>query len=565
MLRHWFPGLLLALAAVESSADDRNSDGATAPESGDLAFRRWDQFYVGTQGILPFGTTSSHFERVQSGAVVQESPESPSVHSLSPKGEMGGIELGGNYRFGNFVLGPEFEMSAGRMLAASSESGVLSATGNPPYVLFQKSDLTWLGSLRGRLGVAASDRFLFYATGGFAAGGIGYRSILTFPETGHIYEANRAQIHQGWSAGAGIETALTDNWSVKLEYLHFDLGDAPITGYLDAPISYHTETDAHIAGDLFRLGVTYNFGDRTEKPYSKQDGGEEDWWMNSLRYKLGTGISFSSGIFAYDLHAPSAPGLLSRLYYNALYTESGELFGEIYQPYGAFLKVKGTSGSIADGSMNDQDFLNPDSSRTKYSSTISTQHNGTLSSATIDLGYTVLHGDWYELSPFVGYDYSHESLEAYGCTQTTNAPDCGGVSRSTLDIAESADWSAARVGVATELQFFSHFLTIDLNLAWLAGGHLNGTDTHWYRQNDGGSDSLSGAITQSGFVQGGEIETIATVPIARQIDVGLGARYWYASSTGSSLFPVTGRTTTPETTNFMSSRYALLAQVSLRL
>ncbi|MCV5185543.1 outer membrane beta-barrel protein, partial [Escherichia coli] len=78
--------------------------------------------------------------------------------------------------------------------------------------------LDWFGTVRGRLGYAF-DRWLVYGTGGFAYGG-GSRSPYaasypyTLPDTARI----------GYALGGGVEYALTDHISVKVEGLYVDLG-----------------------------------------------------------------------------------------------------------------------------------------------------------------------------------------------------------------------------------------------------------------------------------------------------------------------------------------------------
>jgi len=69
----------------------------------------------------------------------------------------------------------------------------------------------WGGSVRGRLGYAV-DRALFYATGGFA-----YVSNETsIPTTGITIGGDGTRL--GWTVGAGLDYAITNNWFAGLEY-----------------------------------------------------------------------------------------------------------------------------------------------------------------------------------------------------------------------------------------------------------------------------------------------------------------------------------------------------------
>jgi len=70
-----------------------------------------------------------------------------------------------------------------------------------------------MNTLRGRLGYA-SDRVLPYVTAGYAGG-------TTHDDTGSTADT----YHNGWTAGAGVEMAITDSWSIKGEGLYVRLED----------------------------------------------------------------------------------------------------------------------------------------------------------------------------------------------------------------------------------------------------------------------------------------------------------------------------------------------------
>jgi outer membrane immunogenic protein len=67
----------------------------------------------------------------------------------------------------------------------------------------------WVGTFRGRVGFAM-DRVLLYATGGGA-----YANIKSW--LGKLPQASSTEL--GWSSGLGVEVAMTDNWTAKVEYL----------------------------------------------------------------------------------------------------------------------------------------------------------------------------------------------------------------------------------------------------------------------------------------------------------------------------------------------------------
>jgi outer membrane immunogenic protein len=112
----------------------------------------------------------------------------------------------------------------------------------------------WYATIRGRLGYLADPRVLLYVTGGVAFGDTTY-SVHDFSGGG---EGSLSQTHTGWAAGAGVEYMIAQNWTVKGEYLHIDLGSK---SYL-LPGTNQPEFLASIKPqyDLVRLGVNYKFG-----------------------------------------------------------------------------------------------------------------------------------------------------------------------------------------------------------------------------------------------------------------------------------------------------------------
>ena len=62
----------------------------------------------------------------------------------------------------------------------------------------------------------------------------------------------------GWTLGGGMEFALTDRWSAKAEYMHYDLGKerfvTSTAGGAPADIA-----DIDTRGDTVRIGVNYHF------------------------------------------------------------------------------------------------------------------------------------------------------------------------------------------------------------------------------------------------------------------------------------------------------------------
>jgi outer membrane immunogenic protein len=136
------------------------------------------------------------------------------------------------------VLGVEADMQA------ASIGGTFDAL--VPAAAFGTNKLDAFGTARGRLGYAF-DRLLVYGTGGFAAGRNTFQII-------QAASATESETHTGWTAGGGLEYGVGQNWSVKAEYLHVDLGDK---SYFVIPGG--TSYVSRMKFDLVRTGFNYRF------------------------------------------------------------------------------------------------------------------------------------------------------------------------------------------------------------------------------------------------------------------------------------------------------------------
>lgn len=61
----------------------------------------------------------------------------------------------------------------------------------------------------------------------------------------------------GNSAGGGVETALDNNWSAKLEKLYVDLGTRSIDTFDVDGAPFHVEYKIH--SNIVRVGLNYKF------------------------------------------------------------------------------------------------------------------------------------------------------------------------------------------------------------------------------------------------------------------------------------------------------------------
>ena len=105
---------------------------------------------------------------------------------------------------------------------------------------------SWLGTLRARIGYAA-DRVLVYGTAGGAYGNLQFNTAGT-----SFQSVNKA----GWTAGAGVETALADNWTARIEYLFVDLQNGTFS---TVPPALPGNDTIKLDTSLIRVGVDYKF------------------------------------------------------------------------------------------------------------------------------------------------------------------------------------------------------------------------------------------------------------------------------------------------------------------
>ena len=93
-----------------------------------------------------------------------------------------------------------------------------------------KASLDWLGTTRAEVGfvVTPDNRLQIYATGGVAYGG-GSSHFNVYDTVYNAYwSGNPSSTRVGWTIGAGVEYAVTNNVTIGAEYLYADLGSTRI-------------------------------------------------------------------------------------------------------------------------------------------------------------------------------------------------------------------------------------------------------------------------------------------------------------------------------------------------
>lgn len=173
---------------------------------------------------------------------------------LSADGFLGGAQIGYNFQSGSLVYGVEADISFSDI---KDRSRTLSPVGYfDPFSYDQNYKMAWFGTARARVG-AAFGNALLYVTGGLAAGEVKGLHFMQFPVTG--YRATFSDMKVGWTIGAGLEYAVSRNWTIKGEYLYYDLGNTRSTANAVPAHSFQQAFTTSNKGHVVRIGVNYLF------------------------------------------------------------------------------------------------------------------------------------------------------------------------------------------------------------------------------------------------------------------------------------------------------------------
>ncbi len=152
-----------------------------------------------------------------------------SAANLDISGYMVGGQLGCDYQFTpNWVAGVEWAVTGGDISKTSTIGVPAVALGDTATY---KVTTDFLMSATARVGYAW-DRWMLYAKGGFAGAGNKYSAF----DTAQTYNFQGTENRVGWTAGAGVEWALWEDWSVRLEYDYYGFGTHNVT-FNDSTIS----------------------------------------------------------------------------------------------------------------------------------------------------------------------------------------------------------------------------------------------------------------------------------------------------------------------------------------
>ena len=228
---------VLAASTASAFAADLGARPYTkAPIAAPVLTYDWTGFYIGADVGYGWGRSTGTLANAAGGF--------PVPYSLDPSGVIGGGFLGYNYQFSNVVLGVEADWQAADLNASGAFPLFL------PYNIGTK--IKDYGSVRGRLGLAF-DRWMVFGTAG-AAWGSWETSYAVGGATPFV--TSSVSSHAGWTAGAGVEYAFTNNWLARAEYRYTDLGRDTFV----STATNSSELGNRVTINDVRVGIAYKFG-----------------------------------------------------------------------------------------------------------------------------------------------------------------------------------------------------------------------------------------------------------------------------------------------------------------
>ncbi len=200
----------------------------------------WTGFYIGLNAGGAFGTSR------------QDEITNPSTTgNFDVSGGLVGATIGYNVQFNQIVLGAEADFDWANVRGSHACPNNGTPTG---FECSTQSD--YLGTVRGRFGYAI-DNLLLYGTAGVAFGNIKQRFSPPFPPAPAVSYSGASSDRIGPVVGAGIEYALSSNWSVKAEYLYTSLNT--FTCGIQCTGVAGEVAKIKLDQNIVRLGVNYHF------------------------------------------------------------------------------------------------------------------------------------------------------------------------------------------------------------------------------------------------------------------------------------------------------------------
>lgn len=498
----------------------------------------WSGFYAGVHAGGGWGMTDWNSATGPLAASPSGFPGSGGSDAV-----IAGGQIGYNQQIGPFVAGAEIDASW------SNLDGIAKcATTEQPAGSFScHTRIDALGTIAGRLGWSYGNLLVYGKAGGAWA-----------HEKHDAYKNGTASVFAGdtlrWGyvLGSGFEYAFTPAWSGKIEYNFLDFGTRTIA--LRDQFGGASDVEIGQRAHLLKMGLNYRLGADPATPGSSGNAAilkapprSSDWTIN-----VGTRYWFSSGKMQKDLYEADVAGLLnSRLIYGGATGHSAETFARFDHRSGVFAKANIGLGTLVNGTLNDEDFP-PDTS--PYSNTEHRMKDGGLRYGSLDIGYNVLSGSAGKFGAYAGYRYFYQRGRGFGCDQIGAGTPCD-TPATIVGLSETEQWRGAAFGLNAQLALTDRW-ALELDAAYLPYVDRAGVDNHWLAADNNPS-------TATGHGWGTQVEAILSYAITDRLNVGVGGRYWFFTTTeGTVRFP-NSLPTSP--IKFTSDRYGGFLQASYKI
>jgi len=249
----------------------------------------WTGFYVGGNVGYGWGNRNTSFVSNDANAdflfglgASSGNGDGPlSAVSSKSSGALGGVQAGYNWQLSRqWVVGiaADIDISHISGSATSTSNAQAQFTANGTANVTQNVD--WFGTLRARGGYLLSDNLLVFATGGLAYGHVKGDGTFSLSGPGSssgpgapgwactvggatCFAGNSSRVTAGWTAGGGLEYALSRNWKISGEYLYVNLGSNSTTftalnpGLSPTPSTFSANSKTSFS--VARAGLNYAF------------------------------------------------------------------------------------------------------------------------------------------------------------------------------------------------------------------------------------------------------------------------------------------------------------------
>jgi len=232
---------LLALGTADASAEEM----AIPPSrfiSRTLPYLPWTGFYAGINGSYAWGNSSVTFAPNDPASAsgtcgASGSPKGQCIPSedFRRDGPFAGGEFGYTWQFNSqWLIGGEADYQWADFSGSAIAPFSLGNMGNTHMTVSQKVES--FGTVRARIGVVLLSPLVLYGTGGFAYGQVNENLTVPSGATGTLsssgfsyscaagstqcFSGSSSRTLMGWTAGAGLDYAVTSNLIFRTEVLY---------------------------------------------------------------------------------------------------------------------------------------------------------------------------------------------------------------------------------------------------------------------------------------------------------------------------------------------------------